>query len=341
MNRIVYSYQEFTELLEWKKFSSIFIITDTNCKRHCLPVLLSQFRWLKKASIISVSAGEQFKNIVTVQKVWHQLVKQGASRQTIILNLGGGVVTDMGGFVASTFFRGIPFINISTTIMGMADASIGGKNGINLSNFKNQVGTFNLPLATCIFPVFLNTLPQIHVKNGLAEMIKHSILDSKSHFEYMNQLSTLAPEKIFELVPLSIEFKQKIVEQDYKEHGMRKILNFGHTLGHAIESSHLKNKKQMLHGYAISYGMWLETMLSMAYVGLETTDANKIFALLEKHYGLLKVDSTQKKKWIEIAIHDKKNNGAGINFALIEKIGKPIIDVRLTKQQIFDVIRHY
>lgn len=122
---------------------------------------------------------------------------------------------------------------------------------------------------------------------------------------------------------------------------MRKILNFGHTLGHAIESSHLKNKKQMLHGYAISYGMWLETMLSMAYVGLETTDANKIFALLEKHYGLLKVDSTQKKKWIEIAIHDKKNNGAGINFALIEKIGKPIIDVRLTKQQIFDVIRHY
>lgn len=257
-------YHNLNEFVSKNNYSSIFIIVDTLSNEFCLDYFIPFLATDLKIEIIEFENGETNKNIQTCLEIWTVLTEYGADRKSLILNLGGGVVTDLGGFVASTYKRGVDFINIPTTLLAMVDASIGGKNGIDLGNLKNQIGVINNPKMVLIDTNFLETMPNNEMKSGLSEMIKHGLIADKEYFEKFLDLSSLDNSVLDDLIYESIVIKNNIVMQDPTENGIRKALNFGHTLGHAIESYFLENekKKPLLHGEAIAIGMILESYIS-------------------------------------------------------------------------------
>lgn len=307
------------ELNKWAKtvdlnYKNTVILVDENTKVHCLPILLRQIPSIDSSKIIVTKSGEQHKNIESCITIWQKLTELKVDRQGgVLINLGGGIINDMGGFAASCFKRGINFINIPTTLLAMVDATVGGKLGVDFNGYKNHIGLFNTPQEICIDSIFLKTLNRKEVLSGFAEVIKHALI---ADIDYWNYLSCTSYDQLNwdKVIKHSIAIKSKIVNQDPLEKGKRKILNFGHTLGHAIESFYMQNG--ILHGEAIALGMKLETMLS----NIEDTNKEEIINFIEKTFELPKLPPLEELK--PFLIQDKKNSHGELQFSLLEKLGQ-------------------
>ena len=315
-------------------YSKLFVLTDSNTYNYCLPHFLAQIATEIEIELLEIEAGEDHKTIDTCVQLWHSLTELGGDRKSILLNLGGGVISDLGGFVASTFKRGIDFINIPTTLLAMVDASIGGKNGVDLGSLKNQVGVINVPKAVLIDPVYLETLPANEMRSGLAEMLKHGLIFDKNYWEKLQKLNQLTTEDLEQLIYESIVIKNAIVSQDPTENGIRKALNFGHTLGHAIESYFLEDdsKETLLHGEAIAIGMILESYLSLQKDLLKPEEYHQIKSTLQSLYPPVTFTENDIKNVIELLIHDKKNEHGTVQYALLNGIGATKIN-QLTEDE--------
>lgn len=337
------NYQFLNQFLKENKFSKIFIIVDENTNEFCLPYFLPQLETELEIEIIELEPGEENKTIETCVHVWEALTELGADRKSLVINIGGGVITDMGGFIASTFKRGIAFINIPTTLLSMVDASVGGKNGVDLGGLKNQIGTITLPEMVLIDTNYLQTLSQREMRSGLAEMLKHGLIASKAHWDKFKNLTEINYTEFDDLIEESVSIKSKIVEADPRENGIRKALNFGHTLGHAIETYFLESpdKERLLHGEAIACGMILEAYISFAKGFLKAEEYIEIKNQLNTIYEPISFNENEIKQIIELLIHDKKNEFGKIQFSLLDKIGNCIINQTLENELIERAFQDY
>jgi len=315
-------------LLQPDAYSKIFVLVDENTNEHCLPYFLSNLPTEIEIEIIEIEAGEENKNMYTCIDLWHTLIDLDADRKSILLNLGGGVITDIGGFVASTFKRGIDFINIPTTLLAMVDASVGGKNGVDLGNLKNQIGVIIEPKSVIILSKFLETLPSNQMRSGLAEMLKHGLIYDKLYWNKLKNLNDLNTDDLDVLIKQSIKIKNEIVSQDLKENGIRKALNFGHTLGHAIESYSLESedKKQLLHGEAIAMGMILESYLSYKLDFISKESYAEIKYIITDVFEKIVFDEADIQNIMNLLVFDKKNEFGNVQFTLLNKIGESKIN---------------
>ena len=336
-------YEKLNQHLKENKYSNLFIIVDSNTNDHCLPKLLPILETDLTIEIIEFEAGEINKNIETCIEIWNVLTELGADRKTLIINIGGGVVTDLGGFVASTFKRGVDFIHIPTTLLSMVDASVGGKNGVDLGNLKNQIGVINTPKMVLIDTNYLETVPQNEMRSGLAEMLKHGLIFDKAYWEKFLDLKAIDFADLDELIYRSVEIKNEIVMQDPTEKNIRKSLNFGHTLGHAIESYFLENenKTTLLHGEAIAVGMILESYISLHKNLITKVEYDQIKSTLKSIYDDVVFEESDIEPILELLIHDKKNEYGTIQFALIEGIGKIKINQSVENELILNAFEDY
>lgn len=336
-------YEFLNEQLHAKAYSKIFVLVDENTSQFCLPNFLSQIATDVDIEIIELEAGEQFKNMETCMQIWQTLIDLGGDRKSIVLNLGGGVITDLGGFIACTFKRGIEFINVPTTLLGMVDAAIGGKNGVDLGVLKNQIGIIREPKAVLIDTLFLDTLPSTEMRSGLAEMLKHGLIFDKSYWDKFKNLSSLNTNDLNDLIHQSVQIKNTIVSEDLTENGIRKALNFGHTLGHAIESYCLENsnKPTLLHGHAVAIGMILESYISKEKGLLSNEQYHEIKYIINEYFD--KVDFTEDDihQIIDLLIFDKKNEFGKVQFALLEGIGNVKINEYCDNDLIFKAFEDY
>ncbi len=320
-------------------YSKIFILVDENTKKHCLPFFESLYTGTVEKPIC-IKAGEVHKTITSCVAVWEELSVEGGDRKSILINLGGGVVTDLGGFVASTFKRGIDFINIPTTLLSMVDASVGGKTGVDLGVLKNQVGVINQPKMVLLFPEFLKTLEQRQLISGFAEMLKHGLISDRRYWE---ALSTTMDFYDMDAIQKSVAIKNAIVEKDPTEQNVRKKLNFGHTLGHAIESYFLdtEDKPTLLHGEAIAVGMILEGYLSHALTGLSMMELDAIKKTFFKHFKKVVFTDVDIEVILDLLQHDKKNSHGAINFVLLQEIGNTVLDVKVPTELYVQAFAYY
>ena len=310
-----------------------FLLLDENTEKYCLKILNS-IDLLKSDTIkIVIPSGEQNKNIETVQFIWSKLIENHADRKSLLINIGGGMVTDIGGFAASCYQRGIDFINIPTTLLGMIDAAVGGKTGIDFQGLKNQIGVFSQPLAVMILFEFLETLPKRELLSGLAEIIKYGFIVDKYFLDAKLPLN-------HDFVVKSIEVKDEITRNDTMEQGRRKILNFGHTIGHAIETYLIENHEEIRHGEAVALGMLPALYLSDKYYGLDHNLILYYKYLCAKYFNRFNLNDIPVDELIEIMRHDKKNEGGDIRFVLIKDIGKPVYDVVVKPEDIVDSINY-
>lgn len=335
------NFSQLNDFLNTKTFSKIFILVDENTHEHCLPALLGNLETTLEFEILEIEAGEEMKNIQTANHLWEILTEMQADRKALVINLGGGVVTDMGGFVASTFKRGISFINIPTTLLAMCDASIGGKTGIDLMHYKNMVGTFSLPEKIFVYPGFLNTLPADQLLSGFAEMLKHGIIADKNHWESLIQISDMDPNSIIPHIETSMEIKQNVVEEDFYEKNIRKTLNFGHTIGHAIESLFLQDENPILHGEAVAIGMICESYLSMLENLISAEQSELIINGIRSKFPIIDINKYSNDAIVSLLINDKKNSDSKINFSLIKSIGEAVYDYQCVAENIIISINYY
>lgn len=336
-------YKSLNEHVKNNNFSKIFILVDTNTHNYCLPLFLEKLEANSDIEIIEIEEGEINKNIDTCVGVWNTLSELDADRKSLLINVGGGVVTDLGGFVASTFKRGIAYINVPTSLLAMVDASVGGKTGVDLGNLKNQIGVISNPNMVLIDTLFLETLPQNQMKSGLAEMLKHGLIISEAYWNKFKDLSKLKIDDLDGLIYESVLIKKVVVDQDPFENGLRKTLNYGHTLGHAIESYFLTNpnKTSLLHGEAIAIGIVLASYISTQLVGFPKDTTNNIKQLFGGYYGKVDILESDYSPIIELLKYDKKNNHGNVNFVLLEAIGKPKIDCLVDESIIIDAFKYY
>jgi 3-dehydroquinate synthase len=316
-------YELLNKNIKQNNYSKIFILVDENSNENCLPLLLPFVEAECDIEIIEIESGEANKTIETCVTAWNVLIELGADRKSLLINLGGGVITDIGGFIASTYKRGIAFINIPTTLLSMVDASIGGKNGVDLGGLKNQIGTITNPEMVLIHSDFLETLPQNQMRSGLAEMLKHGLIAKKSHWDRFKDLNLVDFVDFDDLIYESIEIKNNIVTQDPKENGIRKALNFAHTLGHAIETYFLENteKESLLHGEAIAAGMILEGYISLKKELISEKEYLEIKTIINSIFERLTITEIEIESILKLLIHDKKNEYGKIQFALLDGIG--------------------
>ena len=305
----------------------LFILTDSTTRKECLPVL-KKFYSMRKAQVITIPDTDSHKDIESLMAVWKGLQDGGASRHSCMINLGGGMVTDLGGFAASTFKRGINFINIPTTLLAMVDASVGGKTGINFGGLKNEVGVFNDSKFVILDTEFLKTLDAENISSGYAEMLKHGLISTEPMWEELVSFDLDNPDlkQLQRMVGDSVEVKERIVEQDPHERGIRKALNLGHTFGHAFESWALK-RKPILHGYAVAFGLIPELYLSVAKTEFPTEKMRQTVSFIKEYYGTLPITCDDYEELIELMHHDKKNQNGIINFTLLGGIG----DIRINQ----------
>ncbi|PRZ23463.1 3-dehydroquinate synthase [Flavobacterium granuli] len=337
------AYEALNLHLKVNKYSNVFIIVDSNTNEYCLPQFLPYLETDLTIEIIEFEAGEENKNIETCVQIWNVLTELGADRKSLVINLGGGVVTDLGGFVASTFKRGVDFIHIPTTLLSMVDASVGGKNGVDLGNLKNQIGVINVPTMVLIDTHYLETVPQNEMRSGLAEMLKHGLIYDKIYWEQFLDLKAIDFADFDELIYRSVVIKNEIVSQDPTEKNIRKSLNFGHTLGHAIESYFLENqnKTTLLHGEAIAVGMILESYISWHKNLINEEEFLQIKTTIKSIFDDISFNDNDIDPILELLIHDKKNEYGSIQFALIEGIGKIKIDQLVENELIIKAFNDY
>ncbi|MEO5909315.1 MAG: 3-dehydroquinate synthase [Pelobium sp.] len=330
-----------TELIAQKNYTKIFILTDEQTGEHCLPVLREKLPSLTEFDIIEIPDGEENKTIDFCIGIWRMLLDFEADRNALLINLGGGVLTDMGSFAASTFKRGIDFLQIPTTLLAQVDASVGGKTGIDMDHVKNIIGTFAQPQAVIISTDFLKTLSDRQMNSGFAEVIKHGIIADATFFNEVIALDN-AREVTAKQIHHSVTIKNKVVLEDPFEKGIRKILNFGHTIGHAIESWSLSNeKKPLLHGEAIAIGMICEAYLAKEMIGLPQNDLDLITKSFFKYYGKYTIREGITEQLLEIMRQDKKNLSGKINFSLPNKIGNCEIDIFVEEAMIKESLDYY
>lgn len=331
------------EILIPSNYSKIIVLVDENTNNYCLPNFLARLPTEIKIEIIEIEAGEEMKNVATCLELWQTLIDLGADRKSIILNLGGGVITDLGGFVACTFKRGIDFIHIPTTLLAMVDAAIGGKNGVDLGQLKNQIGVIKEPKAVVIDTIFLTTLPPREMRSGLAEMLKHGLIYDKNYWDEIKNVSNLNTDDLDRLIYQSVQIKNKIVSQDLTEKGIRKSLNFGHTLGHAIESYLLENenKPTLLHGEAIAIGLILESYLSLELHLITKEEYAEIKYYISDIFEPVAFTSEDVEKIISLLIFDKKNEFGKIQFALLNGIGGISLNQNVSNSLIYKAFEDY
>lgn len=319
----------------------IFIIADKNTHEYCFP-LFGKLLNHQNVYVKIIGQGEKSKNINTVKDIWNFLQENKCDRNDLLINLGGGMILDIGGFAASTYKRGIQYINIPTTLLSMVDASVGGKVGFNFNDYKNHIGLFSQPAYVIINSIFLSTLDRRQLYSGWAEMIKHGIIHSESHLE---NLLTRTPGEIDtdtmnKLIGESVSIKNYFVENDPYENNIRKALNFGHTIGHALESYSLKNSP-LLHGEAVVAGMICELYLSRKFNGLSKQKEKKIKTYLTKHYPFIQLKNDILDDIIDYMKHDKKNRAGKINFVLIKSPGAYSIDNFIDINSIKESLEYY
>lgn len=328
------------KFLQERTYSQLLIFVDRNTNDHCLPVLQAALPELTDYDVIEVDPGEENKNIDYCIGVWKTLLDFGADRNALLINLGGGVVTDMGGFAASTYKRGIHFIQVPTTLLSQVDASVGGKTGIDLDEVKNIIGTFTQPQGVFISTQFLQTLDDRQMCSGFAEVIKHGLIRDASLYSRCKQI--VLPEVPLDLVYDSVTIKNEIVLQDPKESGLRKILNFGHTIGHAIEGYSIRHDKApLLHGEAIAIGMICEAYISTKLTGLTQEELDEIANYIGSTFPGYEFDDDLIPEALELMRNDKKNEGKKLGFALLEKIGQARHNMFAEEDLIIESLTYY
>lgn len=324
-------------------YDKLFILTDTNTQEKCLP-LLKDIPAFQTAPVITVEAGDTHKSLEQLSFIWMRLSNEGASRNSLLVNLGGGMITDMGGFAGATFKRGIHTINIPTTLMASVDAAVGGKTGINFNGLKNEIGSFYAPACVFIDSEFLRTLDRDNLLSGYAEMIKHALissidtytsvmlfdLDQRMDYGFLNKM-----------VAQSVAVKERIVQEDPKEQGIRKALNFGHTIGHAYESLSFKKRTPLLHGHAVAAGIISELYLSYKLCGFPKEKLSQVVCYIKEYYPPFVFDCKDYEVLYELMTHDKKNEAGIINFTLLSKIGEFQLNQQVSKEKILESLDFY
>lgn len=341
MNKVVISTdieQVLTQAIDEVKPDGIFVLVDELTDKLCYPVI-KDITLIQGSHLIVIGSTDTHKNIETLSHVWTELGKGGGTRHSLMINLGGGMVTDLGGFAASTFKRGIKYINIPTTLLSMVDASVGGKTGINFNGLKNEIGVFNSPETVIIDTTFLKTLNHENICSGYAEMLKHGLISNdKNLAELLNfDLYDIDYKHLGEMVGTSVAIKERIVLEDPLEHGIRKALNLGHTAGHAFESWAL-TRKPYLHGYAVAWGLICELYLSCIKTHFPTEKMRQVVRFIRENYGVLPITCDDYEELYELMTHDKKNTAGTINFTLLGDVGDIRINQTADKKEIFEML---
>lgn len=319
----------------------LFILADETTEKLCLPLALGCSA-AKDANVITIKPTDTNKTLDSVAHVWTELGRMGATRHSLLVNIGGGMVTDLGGFAASTFKRGIAYINIPTTLLSMVDASVGGKTGINFNGLKNEIGVFNNASCVILDTDFLRTMDTENMLSGYAEMLKHGLINTESMWAELLTFDIEHPDLglLRRMVAESVSVKERIVLEDPKEHGLRKALNLGHTAGHAFESLALR-RTPVLHGYAVAYGLVCELYLSALKTGFPTDKMHQTTAFINEHYGKLPITCDDYPTLLELMTHDKKNVAGSINFTLLGGIGDIRINQTASKEEIYEALDFY
>lgn len=325
------------QIIEPLKSDEIFVLTDTNTRELCLPKLHESEK-IKNSQIITIPAGDDNKGVDSLKMIWQYLSENGATRKSLMINLGGGMVTDIGGFAAATFKRGIEYINVSTTLLGAVDAATGGKTGINFLGLKNEIGAFAPAKEVLIDINFFRTLDSRNIRSGFAEMIKHALISTKKDWNEILQfdLETIDFEKLKTLLARNIEIKEGVVEADPKEQGIRKALNLGHTFAHAMESWSYTSGNPVLHGYAVAWGLVCELYLSFIKLGFPKEELLKLKYFVREHYGAYDCGCSDYVELLKLMKHDKKNESKEINFTLLSDVGEVVINQTATNDEIIE-----
>lgn len=317
----------------------IFVLTDETTQQLCWPKI-KNFKALKDCTPIIIKATDTHKNLDTLAEVWQALSNGGATRHSLMINLGGGMVTDLGGFAASTFKRGIDFINIPTTLLAMVDASVGGKTGINFGGLKNEIGVFSDSRFVIINTQFLDTLDHDNICSGYAEMLKHGLISDEHTWAELVTFDLENPDlsQLQRMVADSIKVKERIVETDPHEHGIRKALNLGHTMGHAFESFAMRRGTPIQHGYAVAYGLISELYMSARKTAFPTDRMHQTVRFIRENYGTLNITCDDYPTLIELMHHDKKNTSGIINFTLLGNVGDIRINQTANEEEIKEAL---
>lgn len=328
--------------LSAKKYDNarFFILVDENSYNNCLAQLVSRVERLQEAEFLEVPVGEECKDMAIAQQLWDTLLEGEADRETVLVNLGGGCVSDLGGFVAAGYKRGIRYINVPTTLIGMVDAAIGGKTAVNVGGSKNQVGFFHLPEITCIEPSFLDSLPDEEMFNGVFEMLKTFMIGNPEQYRALCTMllgGTLELKR--DMIAACAEIKEAVVKQDPKDEGIRKVLNLGHTFGHAIESfSHQEGQKALGHGMAVGAGLVCAMYLSVQKLGLPQAELDTYRSVAQKLMALPKFTLKDTETLLSFMRQDKKNSGEEIRYVLLQEVGAPVIDLTVDENEIRDAL---
>jgi len=333
---------ELRKLVKNYPSGKVFLLTDKVASGFCLPLIQSVIDEFSIRCVV-IPSGEENKNIDSVGLVWSFLSKNGADRKSLLVNIGGGMLTDLGGFAASTFKRGLDFVNIPTTLLAQVDASLGGKTGFNFNGLKNEIGVFMEPQSVIINTEFLKTIDKENFLSGYAEMLKHGLIKSLEHWNELLEfdIENINYEALQEIIAHSVAVKEWHVINDLREQHIRKALNFGHTVGHAFESYAMYTGRPILHGYAVVYGMIAELYLSHKQCGLSSSELNAISDWMIARYGKFEIAESDFAALYELMTHDKKNEGKRINFTLIPEIGKVEINVDCPKELIVEALEYY
>ncbi|WP_417429828.1 3-dehydroquinate synthase [Halpernia sp.] len=327
--------------IENLKPSLLLILVDENTHEFCLPLLLGNLETELPFEIIEIEAGEDLKTIETASHLWEILAEFKTDRNALMINLGGGVITDLGGFVASTYKRGIKFINIPTSLLGMCDASIGGKTGIDHAFLKNIVGTFSEAEEIFAFPGFLKTLPFEQLRSGFAEMLKHGLIANEKHWQDLISITEISAEHLENHILRSMEIKEHVVEIDFKEQNIRKTLNFGHTFGHAFESLFLQKENIIPHGEAVAMGMICETYLSYLQNYISEETSKHIITALQFYFPYQTIEGFNDGEITKLMLNDKKNSSGEIKFSLLERLGKGNFDIKVSENAVLKTLEFY
>ncbi|MCD7972961.1 MAG: 3-dehydroquinate synthase [Candidatus Azobacteroides sp.] len=330
------------EALATCDYDKLFILTDEVTVLLCYP-LIEKVASEKKAEVITIASGDIHKDIISATQIWKYLSAHGATRKSLLVNLGGGMVTDMGGFIASTFKRGLPYMNIPTTLLGAVDAAVGGKTGINFNGLKNEVGVFNPSEVVLIDSTFFKSLDDRNLRSGYAEMLKHGLISNeKNWIDLLSfDLENVDYDKLQDLLVTSVKIKEDVVTEDPYEKGIRKALNLGHTVGHAFESFSFEKDEPILHGYAVAYGLICELYLSSVITGFPVDKLRQTVRFIREQYGIYPITCKDYEKLYEWMKHDKKNESGVINFTLLSDIGQIKINQTADQQLIFEMLDFY
>lgn len=325
-------------LIQQLGYSALGVITDSNTIEHCYPRVKESLP--AEHSVFTFEAGEPNKNLDTCIAIWQWMTDQGFDRKALIINVGGGVVGDMGGFCAATYKRGVRFINLPTTLLSQVDASVGGKLGIDFQGYKNHIGVFTEPETVLIADVFLASLHENELRSGYAEVLKHGLIANENYFNSL-KLQNWQAQEWRTIIEKSISIKKEVVDKDPKESGLRKILNYGHTIGHAFESYYLETPKHLLHGEAIAAGMIAEAYLSAQKAGLSQQEMQEIISALKQVYGKITIEDHEVEAIASLCMQDKKNEAGTLRFSLLKRIGACDYDIPVSLPEIIAAIEFY